>query len=132
MTVSSSYVFCNASVSSLHHSRRVFYIDSHANILEGSIMSSEIRYYKGRHKVRVLTESRGNWIVEALEPFEDIVNGEKIKVKKRERRIVAPNLLFEREALPPIVKEHVYELNMEKKLKRLVQKDEKEQKDKTV
>jgi hypothetical protein len=95
-------------------------------------MSSEIRYYKGKHKVRILTESRGNWIVEALEPFEDIVNGEKIKVKKGERRIVAPNLLFQREALPPIVKEHAYELKMEKKLKRLVQKDEKEQKDKTA
>jgi hypothetical protein len=95
-------------------------------------MSSEIRYYKGKHKVRVLTESRGNWIVEALEPFEDVVNDEKIKVKKGERRIVAPNLLFQREALPPTVKEHVYELKMEKKLKRLVQKDEKEEKDKTA
>ena len=93
-------------------------------------MSSEIRYYKGRHKVRVLTESRGNWIVEALEPFEDIVNGEKIKVKKRERRIVAPNLLFQREALPPPMKEHAYELKMEKKLKRIVQEEEKEDKDK--
>jgi hypothetical protein len=95
-------------------------------------MRSDIRYYKGRHKVRVLTESRGNWIVEALEPFEDMVNGQKIRVKKGERRIVAPNLLFQREALPPIVKEHVYELKMEKKLKRLVQKDEKEEKDKTA
>jgi len=92
-------------------------------------MSDEIRYYKGKHKVKVLTESRGNWIVEALEAFEDIVDGEKIKVKKGERRIVAPNLLLLREALPPPVKEHGYELKMEKKLKRLV--DEKE-KGKTV
>ncbi|HVP16048.1 MAG TPA: hypothetical protein VMT42_01615 [candidate division Zixibacteria bacterium] len=95
-------------------------------------MSNEIRYYKGKHKVRVLTESRGNWIVEALEAFEDIVDGEKIKVKKGERRIVAPNLLLLKEALPPPVKEHEYELKMEKKLKRFVEEEEKEDKDKTV
>ena len=95
-------------------------------------MSKEIRYYKGKHKVRVLTESRGNWIVEAVEPFEDVVDGERIKVKKGERRIVAPNLLLLKEALPPPVKEHEYELKMEKKLKRLVQEEEKGDKDKTV
>jgi len=95
-------------------------------------MSDKIRYYKGKHRVRVLTESRGNWIVEALEPFEDIVDGEKIEVKKGERRIVAPNLLLLREGLPPPVKEHEYELKMEKKLKRLVDEEEKEDKDKTV
>ena len=95
-------------------------------------MSSEVRYYKGKHKVRVLTESRGNWIVQALEAFEDIVDGEKIKVKKGERRIVAPNLLFQKEALPPPVKEHVYELKMEKKLKHLVDEQAKEGKEKTA
>lgn len=95
-------------------------------------MSEEVRYYKGKYKVKVLTESRGNWIVEALEAFEDIVSGEKIRVKKGERRIVAPNLLFQREALPPPVKEHVYELKMEKKLKRLVREEEKEDKGKTA
>jgi hypothetical protein len=105
---------------------RVFYIDFRTNILVGLIMSDEIRYYKGKHKVRVLTESRGNWIVEALEAFEDIVDGENIKVKKGERRIVAPNLLLLREALPPPVKEHEYELKMEKKLKRLVNEEEKD------
>jgi hypothetical protein len=102
------------------------------NIFVGLIMSDEVRYYKGKHKVRVLTESRGNWIVEALEAFEDVVDGEEIKVKKGERRIVAPNLLFQREALPPPVKEHVYELKMEKKLKHLVDEEEKEDKDKTA
>lgn len=102
------------------------------NILVGPIMSSEVRYYKGKHKVRVLTESRGNWIVEALETFEDVINGEKIKVKKGERRIVAPNLLLKREALPPPAREHVYELEMEKKIKHLVQEKEKEDKDKTA
>jgi hypothetical protein len=55
-----------------------------------------------------------------------------IKVKKGERRIVAPNLLFQREALSPPVKEHVYELKMEKKLKHLVDEEEKEDKDKTA
>lgn len=111
---------------------RVFYIDFCTNMFVELIMSDEIRYYKGKHKVKVLTESRGNWIVEALEAFEDIVDGEKIKVRKGERRIVAPNLLLLREALPPPVKEHEYELKMEKKLKRFVDEEEKEDKDKTV
>jgi hypothetical protein len=90
-------------------------------------VSGEIRYYKGRHKVKVLTESRGNWIVEALEPFEDVVKGEKVSVKAGERRIVAPNLLFKKERLPPPVKEHTYELKMEKKLKRLVAEEERKE-----
>lgn len=111
---------------------RVFYIDFCTNMFVELIMSDEIRYYKGKHKVKVLTESRGNWIVEALEAFEDIVDGEKIKVRKGERRIMAPNLLLLREALPPPVKEHEYELKMEKKLKRFVDEEEKEDKDKTV
>jgi hypothetical protein len=103
------------------------------NIFVGTTMPEDIRYYKGKHKVRVLTESRGNWIVEALETFEDTVNGEKTRVKKGERRIVAPNLLFQREALAPPMKEHVYELQMEKKLKHLVQQEEaKEDKNKTT
>lgn len=95
-------------------------------------MSGEIRYYKGKHRVKILTVSRGNWIVEALETFEDNVEGESIKVKKGERRIVAPNLLFERKALPPPMKEHFYELKMEKKLKHMVQEEEKEESDKTA
>ena len=90
-------------------------------------MSTDVRFYKGRHKVKVLSESRGNWTVEALENFEDFVNGEKVKVKIGERRIVAPNLLFEREGLPPPVKEHVYELKMEKKLKKIVEKEEEDE-----
>ncbi|MEM3459156.1 MAG: hypothetical protein QXN36_01005 [Candidatus Bathyarchaeia archaeon] len=86
---------------------------------------SEVRYYKGKYKVKILAESRGNWIVEALEPFEDKVYGEKVEVKTGERRIVAPNLLFKRRSLPAPPKEHVYELKMEKKLKRLIAKEEK-------
>ena len=88
-------------------------------------MSEEIRYYKGKHKVKVLSKSHGNWVVEALEPFEDIVTGQKVKVKGGERRIVVPSSLFAREDLSPPVKEHAYELKMEKKLKRLVDGEEK-------
>jgi hypothetical protein len=95
-------------------------------------LKDEVRYYKGKHKVKILTESRGNWIVEALEPFEDVVGREKVKVRKGERRIVAPNLLFQREAISPPVKEHVYELEMEKKVKRLLQEQEKEDKDRNT
>ena len=92
-------------------------------------MTDDIRFYKGKYKVKVMTRSKGNWIIEALEPFEEIVNGEKAQVKIGERRIVAPNLLFKKKGLPPSVKEHVYELEMEKKLKRLIEKeDENEQK----
>ena len=88
-------------------------------------MSEEVRFYKGKFMVKVLTKSRGYWIAEALEPFEDLVSGEKVRVKAGERRIVAPNLLFKRKSLPPPFKEHVYELKMEKKLKRLVAEEEK-------
>jgi hypothetical protein len=92
-------------------------------------VSAELRYYKGKYKVRVLARSRGNWIVEALEAFEDVVNGEKVDVKRGERRIVAPNLLFKREELPPPVKEHVYELKMEKKLKHLIERKQERDRD---
>jgi hypothetical protein len=88
-------------------------------------MTADIRFYKGKHKVKVLSKTRGNWIVEALETFEDLVNGEKVEVKIGERRIVAPNLLFDREGLHPPVKEHVYELKMEKRLKKIVEKEKK-------
>lgn len=88
-------------------------------------MNEEIRYYKGRHKVKILTKTQGNWIVEALEPFEDIVNNQKIQVKTKERRIVRPNLLYKERGLTPPMKEHTYELKMEKKLKQIVQEKEK-------
>ena len=94
-------------------------------------MSEETRYYKGKYMVKVLTKSRGYWIVEALEPFDDIVRGEKMHVKAGERRIVAPSLLFKRESLPSPVKEHVYELKIEKKLKRFIAEEEKKSVDKT-
>jgi mannose-6-phosphate isomerase-like protein (cupin superfamily) len=88
-------------------------------------MSEEIRYYKGKHKVKVVTESAGYWIVEALEEFDDVVDGEKFTVKAGERRIVPSNTLHKQKSVPPPIKEHAYELKMEKKLKRLVAEEEK-------
>jgi len=85
---------------------------------------SEIQYYKGVHKVKVLTESEGYWIVEALEDFEDSVDDEKVAVKAGERRIVPLNSVHKQKTLPPMVKEHAYELEMEKKLKRMVAEEE--------
>jgi len=85
---------------------------------------SEVRYYKGKYKVKVLTKSRGNWIVEALEEFEDTFHGEKLTVKVGAQRIVAPNLLFKKKGLPPPLKEHTYELKMEKRLKHLIAEEE--------
>jgi hypothetical protein len=86
---------------------------------------SEVWYYKGVHKVKVLTESEGYWIVEALEAFEDEEDGEKVTVKIGERRIVPSNTVHKQKYLSPPVKEHAYELHMEKKLKRLVAEEEK-------
>jgi Leu/Phe-tRNA-protein transferase len=95
-------------------------------------LSGEIRYYKGLHKVKVVTESQGYWTVEALEEFEECVDGCMVKVKVGEQRIVPPNLVHKQKNLPPMVKEHAYELQMEKKLKQMVAKEEKkEDKDKT-
>jgi len=95
-------------------------------------MSEEVRYYKGKHEVKVVTKSAGYWIVEAMEEFEDEVDGEKVTVKVGERRIVPSNIVRKRKSLPPPVKEHVYELKMEKKLKRLVAEEEKKQSEKEM
>jgi Leu/Phe-tRNA-protein transferase len=85
---------------------------------------NETQYYKGKHKVKVMTESVGYLTVEALEDFEDVVDDEKITVKKGERRIVPVEDVRKQKTLPPMVKEHAYELEMEKKLKRLVAEEE--------
>jgi hypothetical protein len=90
-----------------------------------SIMS-EVQYYKGVHKVKVLTKSKGYWIVEALEEFEDSVDGEKVTINVGEQRIVPSDAVHKRKFLAPPVKEHAYELKMEKKLKRLVAEKEKQ------
>lgn len=81
---------------------------------------SEFYYYKGFNKVKVVTKSDGYWIVEAIEDFEDCSEGEGVTVKKGERRIVPPDILVKQKKLPPMIKEHEYELNMEKKLKQMV------------
>ena len=62
---------------------------------------SEFYYYKGRYKVKVVTESEGYWIVEALEDFKDCIDGEKIAVKAGERRIVPPNDLVKKGLVSP-------------------------------
>ncbi len=83
-------------------------------------------YYKGKYKVKVVTESDGYWIVEAIEDFKDCLEGEKVSVKAGERRIVQPNELVREEVLPPMVPEHEYELQLEKKVKRMVEEWESE------
>jgi len=88
---------------------------------------SEVWFYKGVHKVKVVTQSEGYWIIEALEEFEDDVHGEKVTVKVGEQRIVSSDDVRKRKYLPPPVKEHAYELKMEKKLKRLIAEKEKKQ-----
>ena len=85
---------------------------------------SEFSYYKGLYRVKVLTKSEGYWMVEALEDFEDCLEGEGVRVKKGEQRIVPPEALFEQKTLPPVVKEHEYEPGMEKRLKRMIAEDE--------
>lgn len=91
---------------------------------------NEIQYYKGVHKVKVVTESEGYLIVEALEEFEDSVDGERVTVKVGERRIVPSDKVHKQKFLVPSVKEHAYELQMEKKLKRLVAKEERRDEEK--
>jgi len=87
-------------------------------------------YYKGLYRVKVVTESEGYWIIEALEDFKDCIEGEKVPVKAGERRIVQPNDIIKKDELPPIVPEHAYELQLEEKVKRMVKKYEKETKSK--
>jgi len=84
-------------------------------------------FYKGLHKVKVLTESEGYWIVEAQEDFEDYLNGEKVTVKTGEQRIVPPKELHKKKVLAPPVPEHVYERQLEKKVKRFVKEHQNSQ-----
>ncbi|MFB3888068.1 MAG: hypothetical protein ACE14S_01140 [Candidatus Bathyarchaeia archaeon] len=90
-----------------------------------TVLNDEIRYYRGLHKVKVVTESAGYWTVQALEDFEDYVDSQKVTVRTGEQRIVPPSLVHKQKSLPPTVKEHAYELEMEKKLKRMVAEEEK-------
>ena len=86
----------------------------------------EVWFYKGVHKVKVVTKSEGYWIVEALEEVEDTVGCEKVTVKVGEQRIVPSDTLHKRKYFAPPIKEHAYELKMEKKVKRLIAEEEKE------
>jgi hypothetical protein len=84
-------------------------------------------FYKGLYKVKLLTESEGYWIVQAMENFDDYLNGERVKVKAGEERIVQPSELHKKKVLGPPVPEHVYERRLEKKVKRMVKEHEKKQ-----
>jgi hypothetical protein len=88
---------------------------------------SEVWYYKGVHKVKVVTKSEGYYIVEALEEFEDESDCGKITVKVGEQRIAPSDLIHKRKYLAPPIKGHTYELKMEKKLKQLIDKEGKKQ-----
>ncbi len=59
----------------------------------------EYYYYKGVHRVKVVTKSEGYWIVEAMEDFDDTVDNEKVLVKSGERRIVAQSELRKKKML---------------------------------
>jgi hypothetical protein len=83
-------------------------------------------YYKGLYKVKVVTESEGYWIVEALEDFKDCIEGEKVPVKAGETRIVQPTDVIKKDDLPPMLPEHAYELQLEKKVKHMVEEYEKD------
>lgn len=85
---------------------------------------SDFSYYKGLYKVKAVTKSEGYWIVEAVEDFDDFVDGEKVRVKAGERRIVTPVELHNKKTLPPPIPEHVYERRLEKKVKRMVEEYE--------
>ena len=90
-----------------------------------------IYFYKGLHKVKVLTESESYWIVEALEDFEDYLDEKKVTVKAGEQRIVQPSELYKKKVLTPPIAEHTYERNLEKKVKRMVEEYEQESKEKS-
>jgi len=87
-------------------------------------VSGKAYFYKGVNKVKVVTESEGYWIVEALEDFVDYVDDQQITVKVGERRMVPPDKLTDEMVLLPPIKEHVYERKMEKKLQQLVAEEE--------
>jgi hypothetical protein len=90
----------------------------------GGCLLGQIVFYKGLHKVKVVTESEGYWIVEALEGFEDFLDGKKVTVAVGERRIVQHSELHKRKVLSPPVPEHVYERNLEKKVKQMIEASE--------
>ncbi len=105
-------------------SKHLFYIRVDEQMLLMTVMSEEIRYYKGKYKVSILSKSQDSWLIKALEPFEDCVYAETVTVKVGEERFVSPTQLFKKKGYVGPVPEHVYEQNMEKKLKHIVEKEE--------
>jgi hypothetical protein len=87
---------------------------------------NETYFYRGLFKVKVVTESEGYLTVEALEDFEDTVDGERICVKTGETRIVQPSELSKKKTLPPPMPEHLYERQLEQQVKRMVEEFDKE------
>jgi len=85
---------------------------------------NDFYYYKGLHRVKAITKSEGYWIMEALEDFEDYLDEKKVTVKSGEQRIVQPSELYKKKVLSPPIPEHVYERNLEKKVKRMVEEQE--------
>ena len=63
--------------------------------------------------------------VSFLEEFEDQIDGKKVIVKIGEQRIVPSHTVHKRKYFKQPIKEHAYELKMEKKLKRLILEEEK-------
>ena len=64
-------------------------------------LNEQIRYYKGKHEVKVLTQSKGYWTVAALEDFEDSIGSDsKVKVKAGETRIVPSSILLKAKKVP--------------------------------
>ena len=90
------------------------------------IFTNGLLYYKGLYKVKPVTQSEGYWIVEALEDFEDTVDNQRVTVKTGERRIVPTNELHIQKVLAPMMPEHVYERQLEKKVKRMVEEYDKD------
>jgi len=80
-------------------------------------------FYKGIYKVKVLTKSKGYWIIEAQEDFEDCLYNKRIHVKIGEQRIVKPTELHPKKVLSPPIPEHTYELQLEKKVKRMLEEN---------
>ncbi len=92
---------------------------------------NDFYFYKGLYKVKLMTQSEGYWIVEALEDFEDYMDGEKVMVKVGEQRIVQPSELHKKKVLLPPIPEHAYELQQEKRVKRMVEEYEQDHGKKT-
>jgi hypothetical protein len=85
-------------------------------------------FYKGINKVKVVTESEGYWMIEALENFVDYDDGERVTINLGERRLVPPDMLSNEMCLPPPIQEHAYELRMERKVQRMVAEEESKEK----